>query len=138
MKYTFIALIIFIITWFLYCETNPTIPEILIDTEIPPINVGQSLPQAYELGYPYPNPFSSETNFTVKLPRESYLLLFIQNPLGDIIKILVSHTLPAGIYRVVWNGINDDGAHVDEGFFFITMEVKNNNYKRSIPIEYKK
>ncbi|MGH7595580.1 MAG: hypothetical protein ACREOI_04470 [bacterium] len=84
-----------------------------------------NLPKAYQLFPPYPNPFPSTTNIRFDLPKESVINLRVQNPVGDVIKILQSERLPAGAFITQWNATNSANEQVKNGLYFITLEVGN-------------
>jgi hypothetical protein len=77
----------------------------------------------YENEMVYPNPFSTETKieFILKTPERIDLNLF--NISGQLIKKLVVGTLvPAGKYKVIWDGKNDVGIEQASGVYWYKIE----------------
>jgi len=70
-----------------------------------------------------PNPFveSTEITYTVNYPVEMSAL--IRNKMGDPIKRLMKGSKEAGEFRVTWDGKDDEGNPVPNGFYFVEMRT---------------
>ena len=101
-------------------------------------NIPQVVPFSFNLDSPYPNPFKIETRIAISIPVQSQINLVVQNPLGDIVKVIVSEEVPAGRFSYTWSGENDDAEKVDKGLYFITLESKKRNFIQSRPLIYGK
>jgi hypothetical protein len=66
----------------------------------------ETIPTQFELSHNYPNPFNPSTTICFRLPIASHTDLSIYNILGQQITTLVDEYLPAGEYRVTWDGQN--------------------------------
>lgn len=64
------------------------------------------LPQEYELGRAYPNPFNPTTGIHYELPEEAEVQLTVYDVTGREIATLVNETQPAGKYQITFEAIN--------------------------------
>ncbi len=82
------------------------------------------LPDKYELVGNYPNPFNPTTTISYRLPKESRVHLTIYNMLGQKVRDLVPGTTQsAGIHRVVWDGLNQNGSSVSTGIYIYRLQA---------------
>ena len=72
---------------------------------------------------PFPNPFNAETVLTAVLPGPTYAELSVYNLLGQRIRTLRSQVLPAGPYRVSWDGTDDTGHAARSGAYFAILDA---------------
>ena len=59
------------------------------------------------------------------IPQDTFVKLYVQNILGDIIITLIDQELQAGIHSVRWSGKNENGQSVNPGFYFVTLQVND-------------
>ncbi len=85
----------------------------------------QNLLESFSLGQNYPNPFNPVTTIQYDLPVASFVKLEIFNIRGELIRSLVNSERPAGEYRVLWDGKNDDGVRVSSGLYFYKIETNS-------------
>jgi len=83
----------------------------------------EPLPTEIALNQNYPNPFNPSTEIEFALPGESFVNLSIFNILGQEVKSLVSETKQAGIYKVTWDGTNNEDQAVPSGTYFYRMDA---------------
>jgi len=69
----------------------------------------------------YPNPFNPSTTISFSLDREGFVALDVYNVRGQKVRSLVSGVYGAGVHKVVWNGVSDDGRSVGSGIYFYRM-----------------
>jgi hypothetical protein len=81
------------------------------------------LPTAYHLAQNYPNPFNPTTNIEFALPEASNVMVEVLNILGRRVAVLVDESLPAGTYRVDWNGTDHTGHPVATGVYFYRINA---------------
>jgi hypothetical protein len=93
------------------------------------------LPERFELGQNYPNPFSlhapsalggnATTEIVYTLPTASQVRLSILNLMGQEIAVLVEARQTAGIKKVTWDGSNQAGAPANSGIYFYRLQAEN-------------
>ncbi|MDZ4122534.1 MAG: T9SS type A sorting domain-containing protein, partial [Candidatus Cloacimonadaceae bacterium] len=67
----------------------------------------------------YPNPFNPTLFVNYELEKQQPVTISVYNARGQLIKTLISDTIPSGRYRVEWNGTNKNGASCANGLYFI-------------------
>jgi len=75
----------------------------------------------YALSQNYPNPFNPSTRIEFSLPASTHVNMDIFNILGQRVRTLVDEDRPAGVYAVVWDGIDQDGGQVASGLYFCRL-----------------
>lgn len=84
----------------------------------------------------FPNPTSNTVYipFTVnKNEASESVVVKIYNELGQTIKILMkAEKSPAGVYRLVWDGTDDNGSVVSSGNYFVSIIIGHNEYTKGI------
>lgn len=84
---------------------------------------GEQVPFSFRLHSPYPNPFNPSTTIEYDLPVRSNVSLVIYDVAGREVWHTVSETQAPGIYDVIWNGTNNDGAQVSTGVYFARLQA---------------
>ncbi len=90
--------------------------EYLSTTDVEEDN--NSLPLAYSLADPYPNPFNPATSITIGLPDAALLQVTVYNILGQKVEILTHNKLNAGYHNFTF-----DGSNLSSGIYFIHANV---------------
>ena len=93
---------------------SPTLTGILAE--------GLESPAAYELGDNYPNPFNPTTSIAFQIPARSGVSIKIYNLLGQEIRDLVQKDLNAGLHRIEWSGLDNEGRVAATGMYLIQMK----------------
>jgi flagellar hook assembly protein FlgD len=70
-----------------------------------------------------PNPFNPATTIKFELPKASDVRLDVYNILGQKIRTLVDRYLPAGIYRVTFDGRGDDDQPLASGVYLYRLKA---------------
>jgi hypothetical protein len=83
-----------------------------------------NVPASYELFQNHPNPFNPSTQITFQLPQSETVRLEIFNALGQVVKRLLDESLPAGRYRVTWNGNDQQGRPVSSGIYIYRLSTR--------------
>lgn len=83
----------------------------------------QTIPRSYELAQNFPNPFNPGTVIEFSLPAAAKASVEVYNVLGDRVNSLVDRYLPAGKYRVNWDGVDSDGKPVASGVYFYRLNA---------------
>ncbi|NOZ75466.1 MAG: T9SS type A sorting domain-containing protein [FCB group bacterium] len=81
------------------------------------------IPTVFALHQNYPNPFNPTTTLQIDLPQESPVQVMILDMLGRTVTTLVDRELGAGVYRMVWNGKNNQGQSAPTGLYFARMKT---------------
>jgi hypothetical protein len=84
-----------------------------------------NLPTNLILEQNYPNPFNPSTNIEYSIPNQNFVQLKIFDELGQEVKTLVSAELPAGNYKIKWDGTNNSGILVASGRYFYQVSYDN-------------
>ncbi|MGE5175875.1 MAG: FlgD immunoglobulin-like domain containing protein, partial [Hyphomicrobiales bacterium] len=66
----------------------------------------------------YPNPFNPNTTVEFSLPTTGRAAVRIFDVSGRPVATLADEVIPAGVYRVKWNGTASDGAAAASGIYF--------------------
>lgn len=85
--------------------------------------------QTFSLHQNYPNPFNPETEISFFLEKQREVEVKVYNPLGQLVKTLVSDEMPPGDHKVVWDGTNNDNIQVPSGVYIYSLEVKRDVVK---------
>jgi len=83
----------------------------------------QILPTDFDLGQNYPNPFNPTTTIEFKLAETANVSIKVFNVLGQLVRTLVSGTLPPGLHRVSWDARDNSGTSVVTGLYLYRMET---------------
>lgn len=91
----------------------------LINNQTPTsVDVPGELPENIALFQNFPNPFNPSTMIQYQIPKESYVLLTVFDPLGREISTLVNGTQSPGTKSITWNAGDLPG-----GVYFYRLRV---------------
>ena len=79
------------------------------------------LPERFELGSNYPNPFNPSTIIPYQLPASMHVRLEVFNLLGQRIATLVDGERPAGFHTAVWDATDAIGQAVGAGVYLYRL-----------------
>jgi hypothetical protein len=82
--------------------------------------------RGFSLSQNYPNPFNPETGISFSLPKKASVSLVVYNVFGQKVRGLVSAILPAGSYKVTWDGTDDQGNRLASGVYFCRLSAGEN------------
>jgi glucuronoarabinoxylan endo-1,4-beta-xylanase len=82
-----------------------------------------NLPDKFELGQSYPNPFSSSTAIPYQLKRDAEVRVTIYDILGREVREFVVGSQIAGSHNVLWDGRNNTGQRVANGVYFYRLRA---------------
>ena len=82
-----------------------------------------ALPLVTALSGNYPNPFNPTTVIGFDLKEAGVVSLEIFNIRGQKVFVLVNEYMPAGRYKVAWNGVDESGREVSSGVYFYRMRA---------------
>ena len=88
---------------------------------LPLATLGGALPERFELGANYPNPFNPSTMIPYQLPGAMYVRLEVFNILGQRIATLVDGERPAGFHTASWDATDAAGEAVAAGVYLYRL-----------------
>ena len=75
----------------------------------------------------YPNPFNPTTTFDYQMFQESELTIIIINDIYEVVKTICSNEVHShGFYSRTWDGTDDSGNEVSNGYYRITYRIDSN------------
>lgn len=101
------------------------------------VNAAQAVNYAIGLGEPeqksrdflsfrsYPNPFRGGSRIQFELPFSDHVVLCIYNSTGQLIRVLVDETRPAGRSTIHWDGTDRAGKRLPAGVYFFKLTMGN-------------
>ena len=109
-----------------------TIYDLLDGTSVPGDDDG-SLPGKSALALQsWPNPSSSSSAITYRLPASGYASVRVYDVSGREVAILASGRHEAGEHTAFWDGLAAGGAPVGSGIYFVRLETATNILARKI------
>ena len=82
---------------------------------------GTGLPQQFEVGALYPNPFQQEATLRIGLPSPMAVKVDVYDIQGRMVTTLMSQSLAAGYHEVAWDGRLNNGVMVGAGVYFVRV-----------------
>ncbi len=82
-----------------------------------------TVPVAWSLQAPYPNPFNPTTTIRYELAEAASVRLRVYAVSGQFVRELVSAGQQAGAYHVVWDGRDNAGVEVSSGAYLARLEA---------------
>ncbi|MEA3504208.1 MAG: T9SS type A sorting domain-containing protein [Bacteroidota bacterium] len=80
----------------------------------------------------FPNPFINETTIGFSLSKAANVNIEVYNVVGQKIKSLSNCKMLAGQHSVTWNGCDDAGIRLREGFYLLRLEAGNYSQTQKI------
>ncbi len=84
-----------------------------------PAKVNSSKVKGLEAVENFPNPFKNNLEFTYTVTEEQQIEISVYNVTGQLIKSVLRNNHPAGTYNYSWDGMDEKGAYVDRGIYFV-------------------
>jgi len=97
--------------------------KIIANVLINGVKPEEGIPETFGLNQNYPNPFNPTTTMTFSVPMKSNVDISVFNILGQKVKSLVSESVVAGNYSVVWDGTQESGVMAASGIYFVKMNA---------------
>ena len=88
---------------------------------LPLASLAGVLPEQFELGANYPNPFNPSTMIPYQLPVSMHVRLEVFNLLGQRVATLVNGEQPAGFHTVRWDATDEAGQAVGAGVYLYRL-----------------
>ena len=83
-----------------------------------------AMPQRWEIGNAYPNPFNPSTTVQVSIPVAAQLHIAVYNVLGQRVAVLEDGMFRAGMHKFVWNA-----SGLASGVYFLRVEAPGHMQK---------
>ncbi len=94
----------------------------VIPIETPDIMYSE-LPKVFDLSQNYPNPFNPSTTIQFKVPDAVDVRLRVYDVGGRLVRTLVDEQKKPNVYKVVWDGHDNNGSRVASGVYFYKLEA---------------
>ncbi|MDR3611517.1 MAG: T9SS type A sorting domain-containing protein [Ignavibacteriaceae bacterium] len=84
------------------------------------------IPDQVKLFQNYPNPFNPSTTISFELLGRERISLIIYDILGKVIRYIIDNQeYPAGVHKINWDGINNNGKRTAGGIYFYRLITDN-------------
>ena len=84
-----------------------------------------------------PNPFKRNAEFKFGVDKEAVVTIEVYDNNGNKIRTLVDGIQLAGIYTIVWDGVNESGREAENGVYCIKMNTGEfTNSMQMIKMQY--
>lgn len=103
-------------------ETVPIVEKLDLITEV---EIQPNIVKEFSLEQNYPNPFNPSTTISFKIPQKSKVFLEILDIFGKKIKTLIEDELESGVYKIVWDGTDENYNRVASGIYFYRLSSGN-------------
>jgi len=96
------------------------VSDLLIDSVavVTGVPVDQAPGLRFALGQNTPNPFNPMTTMRLEIAKAGLATLRVYSVDGRLVRTLIQRPLAAGLYRVKWDGNDDQGEPVGSGVYF--------------------
>lgn len=106
--------------------TYDWVPEPLLEvTGVQKDDTRGAVPQQFDLGANYPNPFNPGTTIVYYLPQSEQVSLEIFNTLGQQVRVLVDQHQSTGVQEIKWDGRDHSGHHLAAGVYLCRLQAGN-------------
>ncbi len=105
-----------------YVETSSCNSGSIYTSEIRNNEINSPSFGAYKLLQNYPNPFQNQTTISVEIAVTENLNMLIYDLRGQIIQVLHSGILQAGVHKFSWNGLSNNGIQLESGIYLYKLE----------------
>ena len=86
-------------------------------------NESALIPQTFELGQNYPNPFINATAIDFAVPHEVHAILTVYDISGRAVAVLADRTYSPAHYTAHWDGTDEQGRRVSPGVYIYTLNA---------------
>ena len=85
--------------------------------------LASEVPETFELGANYPNPFNPTTKITFKLPEAAPVDLTVYDVAGREVAVLVRDRMEPGTFEVQWDGRDNAGRVLPSGMYLYRLNA---------------
>jgi murein DD-endopeptidase MepM/ murein hydrolase activator NlpD len=108
-----------------------TVTDVPVDRPAP--GPAPSVPQ-FTLAPINPNPFVGSARVSYALPARGRVTVGIVDVRGRLVRTLLDQTMDAGPGSVEWNALDDRGAHVPSGIYFVKASAAGKVLSRKLAV----
>jgi hypothetical protein len=83
------------------------------------------IPQDFALYSPYPNPFNPITTIAYDIPHQADVKMIIYDINGKKVRTLVNEAQEPQSYRIMWDGLDNNGSQVSSGMYICRITAKS-------------
>lgn len=102
---------------------SPFVLGLLVNPTYVGEDITGELPQDFQLQQNYPNPFNPQTNIEYSVATRTQVLIEVFNIVGQKVRTLVDETIPAGTYRLTWDGKDSEENKVSSGVYLYRIQA---------------
>ncbi len=92
----------------------------------------ENVPAGFGLAQNFPNPFNPVTIIEYKLPASGCARVELYDLTGRLVRVLVSQSQSAGVYRTKWDGTDSAGKNVAAGIYLVWLVFETENGDRFV------
>ena len=95
------------------------------------------LPKTFSLQQNFPNPLRNAETLTVipyQIPQPTDVILAVYDLLGRRVRLLEQSPKSAGFYQALWDGLDQNGARVESGIYFVRLQAGEFTAMRKIVV----
>lgn len=93
-----------------------------------------ALPTEFALRQNYPNPFNPSTTIEFSLPHSAPVTLEVFNLLGQQVRTVLNETRSAGVHRITFDAVNDNGTALASGVYFYRLRAGSATLTRKMTL----
>jgi len=93
-------------------------------------------PDEFILKQNFPNPFNPQTVIEFSVPKTEHIVVEVFNVMGQKIRLLLDEKKNPGLYQLVWDGKDDNQAHVVAGTYL--LRIKAADFTQTIKMSFVK
>jgi hypothetical protein len=85
--------------------------------------ISSNIPGEFKLLQNFPNPFNPSTTIRFSIPQPQLVTIKVYDVLGNVITSIVNEELPAGEYKIEFDGHSDEGQNLSSGVYFYQLKA---------------
>ena len=95
---------------------------------------GRAIPQTFQLGQNFPNPFNPSTTIPLFVPASARVRLDIYSAGGQRVRMLLDQVLPPGSHELTWDARDDRGQPVSSGLYLYCLQIDDQARTRKMTL----
>jgi hypothetical protein len=80
----------------------------------------------------YPNPFNASVTIPFAVPQQGVLQIAVYDMAGQLVRLLATGPMPAGLHRVQWDGRDTGGRQVATGVYLVSLAHQTGTRTRKV------